>query len=152
MVTSIFKYSNVKKKKLQSCKTVKIQPPGFITLNFTFENRPHVAEPLCAQDCIQIAKHGPARKTGWMALHRGRANSWSLSIHLPHKRGPTVSTSQIQPFIYNLYTSPQGQTDSFNYHQWPSRTWWKFLKIFSHGCVLDILFTIFWQINHRIGW
>lgn len=50
----------LKKKKLQSCETVKIQPPGFIMLNFTVENRLHAAELLCAHDCIRIAKHGPA--------------------------------------------------------------------------------------------
>lgn len=115
-------------------------------LNFTSENRLHVAELSRAHKCIQTPKHHPVYKTDWMAA-QGWGNSWFLLIHLPHKRGPTVSTSQIQPFIYNLYTSPQGQTDSFNYHQWPSRTWWKFLKIFSHGLCSWYFIYNFWQIN-----
>lgn len=101
---------------------------------------------LCAQNCIQIAKHCSPYKSDWMTAE-GWGNSWSLLIHLPHKRDPTVSTSQIQPFIYNFYTSPQGQSDSLNYHQWPSRTQWKFLKIFSHGlCSWHFIYN-FWQIN-----
>lgn len=50
----------LKKKKIAVMQNRKNSTSRFYHVEFHIENRLHVAELLCAHDCIRIAKHGPA--------------------------------------------------------------------------------------------